>query len=200
MTDVVGTTGSGVSLIDDTGELRFVTATGEAVEEVERLQDRFGEGPCRSAAATATVMVVSDLRTADDRWPKFAPAVVDRGLLSVLGIPMHLDGTTIGALNVYADEPRAWTDDEVNAARLLADMATAYIVMVDQLHSAEQLADQLQHALDSRVIIEQAKGILATARDIDMPAAFELLRRHARNGNRRLHDVAAEVVDGTLRL
>lgn len=109
---------------------------------------------------------------------------------------MHLDGTTIGALNVYADDPRAWTDDEVTAARLLADMATAYIVMVDQLHSAEQP----QHALESRVIIEQAKGIIATAHDIDMSAAFELLRRHARNGNRKLHDVAAEVVDGTLRL
>jgi GAF domain-containing protein len=125
-------------------------------------------------------MVVDDLRTQSDRWPKFAPAVVDRGLPSVLGIPMHLEGTTIGALNVYADQPRAWTDDEVNAAQPLADMATAYVVMVGQLRSAEQLAEQLQHALDSRVIIEQAKGVLATARDIDISAAFELLRRGRR--------------------
>lgn len=199
VTDVLGVAGAGVSILTD-GMLRFVTATSEQVEQVERLQDHYEQGPCDEAATTATAVVVDDLRAEVDRWPKFAPAAIEHGLRAVLGIPMHLDGTSIGALNVYDDQPRSWTDDELTTAWLLADMATAYIVMVSQLQTAEQLADQLQHALDSRVVIEQAKGALARAHDIDVSTAFDLLRRHARNTQRRLHDVAGEVVAGTIRL
>ena len=197
VTDVLGVAGSGVSILDDV-VLRFVTATSEQVEEIERLQDEYGEGPCGHAAATATTTVVDDLRTEVDRWPKFAPAAIERGLPAVLAIPMHIEGTTIGALNIYDDQPRTWTAEEVSAAQLLADMATAYIVMVGQLRSAEQLAEQLQHALDSRVVIEQAKGVLARTHDTDVSEAFERLRRYARSNNRKLHDVAGEVIDGTL--
>lgn len=199
VTDVLGVAGSGVSLLEG-GVLRFVTATNDTVEEVERLQDHFGQGACVEATTTKAAIVVDDLHTALDRWPKFAPAALDRGLAAVLGIPMHLEGATIGALNVYDDQPRAWSDAAVTAAQVLADMATAYIAMVGKLRSAEQLADQLQHALDSRVVIEQAKGVLATTHDIDVSEAFERLRRHSRNNNRRLHDVATEVVDGVLEL
>lgn len=199
VSDVLGVTGSGVSILDD-DVLRFVTATNEAVAEVERLQDHYAQGPCKDSVATATSVVIDDLAAHRQRWPKFAPAAVDRGLSAALGIPMHVDGTTVGALNVYNATPRAWTDEEVTAAQVLADMATAYVVMVGQLRSAEQLAEQLQHALDSRIVIEQAKGALARDHDLDVSVAFELLRRHARNNNRNIHDVAAEVVDGTLHL
>ena len=199
VSDVLGVAGSGVSILDN-DLLRFVTATSETVAEVERLQDHFEQGPCRDAAATTTTVVIDDLAAHRERWPKFAPAAVDRGLSAALGIPMHIDGTTVGALNVYDAAPRAWIAEEVTAAQLLADMATAYVVMVGQLRSAEQLAEQLQHALDSRIVIEQAKGALARDHDIDVSAAFELLRRYARKHNRNLHDVAAEVVDGTLHL
>lgn len=180
VTTVLGIAGSGVSLLEE-GELTFVTATSDAIEQVERLQDQFLEGPCKDASVTAGVVVVDDLRSEVDRWPKFAPAAVDHGLPAVLGIPMHLEGTTIGALNVYDDRPRSWSSDEIAATQLLADMATAYIVMVGQLRTAEQLAGQLQHALDSRVVIEQAKGVLASNHDVDVSTAFERLRRHARN-------------------
>lgn len=152
VSDVLGVARSGVSILDN-DVLRFVTATSETVAEVERLQDHFEQGPCKDAAATTSV-VIDDLAAHRERWPKFAPAAVDRGLSAALGIPMHVDGTTVDALNVYDAAPRAWTDEEVTAAQLLADMATTYIVMVGQLRSAEQL----QHALDSRIVIEQAKG------------------------------------------
>jgi GAF domain-containing protein len=199
VSDVLGVTGSGVSVLDD-GVLRFVTASSETVADVERLQDHFEQGPCKDAAATTTSVVINDLVAHRERWPKFAPAAVDHGLSAALGIPMHVDGTTVGALNVYDAAPRAWTDEEITAAQLLADMATAYIVMVGQLRSAEQLAEQLQHALNSRIVIEQAKGVLAKTHDIDVSVAFELLRRYARNHNRNLHQIAGEVVDGTLHL
>ena len=199
VTDVLGVAGSGVSILDN-GVLRFETATSDTVEEIERLQDDFGEGPCKDAAETAGSVAAVDLAAFNERWPKFAPASVEAGLSAVLGIPMHLEGTTIGALNIYDAAPRPWSDEDMAAAQLLADMATAYIMMVGQLRSAEQLADQLQDALDSRVVIEQAKGALARGLDIDVSTAFELLRRHARNNQRKLHDVAAEVIEGTLRL
>lgn len=93
--------------------------------------------------------------------------------MRALGIPMSLEGTTTGALNVNDTQPRRWTDDEVDAAQLRADMATAHIVMVDQLRSVEVLADQLQQALDSRVGIEQAEGVLARMHDIGVSEAFE---------------------------
>jgi GAF domain-containing protein len=198
VTDVLGVTGSGVSLLDDADV--FVTATKEQVEQVERLQQHFQEGPCGDAATTGTVAIVADLDRSADRWPKYAPSAVERGMRGVMGIPMGFDGTAIGALNVYSSEPRNWTGDEISAARLLADMATAYVVMIDRLRSAEQLAGQLRQALDSRVVIEQAKGVLARSHDIDVSEAFERLRRYARGNNRRLHDAAAEVVAGTLHL
>jgi len=198
--DVLDVTGSGVSIREDDDQLVFVTATSNIIEEVERLQDQFGQGPCVEAAATATAVVIDDLRSHEHRWPAFGPAAVDRGLPAMLCIPMHVEGTVVGALNVYHSEPRAWSEEEVGAAQVLAEMATVYVVMVSQLRSAEQLAAQLQHALDSRVVIEQAKGVLARAHEVDVSGAFERLRRHARNNHRNLHDVAAEVVDGTLQL
>jgi GAF domain-containing protein len=197
ITEVLGVAGSGVSLLDG-DDLVFVTATSDAVEHIERLQDHFGEGPCEDAASQASPVAIEDLAGHCDRWPRLAPAAVELGLPSVLAIPMHVDGRTVGAVNIYAEDRRTWTDEEVDAAQLLADMATSYILMVDQLRSAEQLADQLQHALDSRVVIEQAKGMVARTHDIGIPAALERLRRHARNTNQRLHAVAAQVIAGDL--
>lgn len=199
VTDVLGVLGGGVSLLED-GTMRYGTASNERVARVERLQDRFDEGPCKLAATTGSPVVVDDLRRQCDRWPRFAPPAIERGLLAVLGIPMHIDGTTLGALNIYDDRARAWSDEELDTARLLADMATATIVMTDQLRSTELLASQLQHALDSRVVIEQAKGIVARARDVDVAVAFELLRRRARSTNRKLHDLATDIVEGTTEL
>lgn len=137
VSDVLNVTGSGVSILEDE-ELVFVTATNDILEDVERMQERFRQGPCVDAATAATSVVVDDLRSHRDRWPKYVPAVVDRGLSAVLGIPMHVDGKVVGALNVYTSEPRAWSEEEVGVAQLLADMATAYVVMVGQLRSAEQ--------------------------------------------------------------
>jgi AmiR/NasT family two-component response regulator len=113
---------------------------------------------------------------------------------------MPLGEQRIGALNLYRRNAQEWPADELDDAQLLADMATGYVLNTRVLHEREKLAAQLQHALDSRVIIEQAKGVIAERHRIDTPAAFELLRRHARNQQQKVHDVASAIVDGHLQI
>jgi GAF domain-containing protein len=132
------------------------------------------------------------------RWPELAAAAADVGIVAVAGIPMHLNGTRLGALDLYHDRPHDWTDD-VEAARLLAYMATAYVANAARLDQVRHTAEQLQEALDSRVVIEQAKGILAGERNITVDEAFATLRSHARNNHVSLRAVADAVVNLRLR-
>lgn len=114
-------------------------------------------------------------------------------------LPLNVDDRTLGALNIYAAEPRQWTDDELDAARVLAAMTTGYIVHASELEKAERTAEQLREALDSRIVIEQAKGMLAADGKINMDQAFAALRRHTRNHNASLREVAEAVVNLGLR-
>lgn len=196
---ILGIHGAGVSLADDHDVLQFVTATDERIARVEQLQTRAGQGPCHEAHRERKAVIVEDLRTAV-QWTEFTPAAVEAGMASAAGIPLAVGDECIGALNLYHTQVRAWTDEDVAAARLLADMATGYILHAQQLQQTKRLAEQLQHALDSRIVIEQAKGMLAARKDLDLNQAFGLLRGHARGSNRKLHDVARDVVDGSLDL
>jgi AmiR/NasT family two-component response regulator len=112
---------------------------------------------------------------------------------------MRLDDEVLGAMNIYSAEPRLWTDDEIATAQVLADMATSYLVNASELEKSRRTSEQLQEALQSRVVIEQAKGILSAERRISMDEAFETLRRHARNHNANLRAVADAVVNLGLR-
>lgn len=126
-------------------------------------------------------------------------AAVEVGIHAAAAIPMHLDGETVGVLDLYDADAHDWPDENLLAARWLADMATAYLLLISRLHSAETLATQLQHALDSRVVIEQAKGMLAERLDLDMARSFTTLRDHARNHNLRLNTVVHLAVTDTSR-
>ena len=196
---VIGIGGAGVSLGTPEGRLQFVTATDERVARLEEKQMNAAEGACQDAYQSGDRVLVVDLDRAS-YWPSYAPMALKAGFQAVAALPMQVGDRRIGALNLYAELPREWVDDDVEAAQLLADMATGYIVNARQLHEARQLADQLQHALDSRVVIEQAKGILAERRGVDPEEAFGILRGYARSHNRKLHDVARRVIDRTLRL
>lgn len=198
VTHVLDVDGSGVSVLDGDGALRFVTATNAAVDRVERLQERGGAGPCVEAASTETVMAISDLRAHQERWPGYVPGALDAGLHSVMSLPMRAKDQTVGALNTYRMSPHEWTDEEIGAAQTLSAMATAYVLMAGEIQSSQQRAEQLQHALQSRVVIEQAKGVLATQHDEGLDAAFERLRRYARSHNASAHQVAQEVVERRL--
>jgi GAF domain-containing protein len=196
--DVLGLAGAGVSLEDEDGTLRFITANSEDVLKVEVAQEEANEGACHEAYQIGQVVVVEDVAGLG-RWPAYEKVALEVGLRSVAGIPMGVDGTCIGALNLFDAEPRRWTDEEVGAAVALADMATSLVLNARELKQSRQLTEQLQKALDSRAVIEQAKGIVADRRRSSVEQAFQRLRDHARRQNLPLHAVARGVVDGTIR-
>ena len=198
MAAVVEVAAAGVSL-DDGGRLRFVTAANQRIIEVEELQEERQEGPCVESFRSGKVVTVEDLRDMDGRWEPYRTRAIESGFLSVAAIPMTLNSEPLGVVDLYAHSPRHWADDDTAAARVLADIATSYIINASELAQARRTAEQLQEALDSRIVIEQAKGILAADGRVDMDAAFEALRRHARAHNASLRSVADAVVNLGLR-
>jgi GAF domain-containing protein len=160
VTGVLGLCGSGVTMVED-GRLRFVTAVSQASGELEKIQEQQQSGPCQDAYDTGEVVRVIDVRDEGAKWPEFAAAATRLGVAGVAGIPMRLAGQIIGALNLYAAQPREWSEEDLAVAAVLADVATSYVINASKIRQQQQLSEQLQHALESRVVIEQAKGITA---------------------------------------
>jgi GAF domain-containing protein len=193
VTAVLGLAGSGVTMAEE-GRLRFVTAVSQASGELERSQEEQQAGPCRDAYDTGEVVRVTDVRAESTRWPEFSATAVRLAVAGVAGIPMRLDDQIIGALNLYSPEPRQWSDEDVAVAGVLADVATSYVVNASKLRQQEQLSEQLQQALESRIVIEQAKGITAQQNSVSIDQAYQLMRGHARNNNASLRLVAEAIV------
>jgi GAF domain-containing protein len=193
VTAVLGLAGSGVTMAED-GRLRFVTAVSHASGALERVQEEHQAGPCRDAYETGEVVRVSDVREESARWPAFSATAEHLAVAGVAGIPMRLDDQIIGALNLYSNQPRQWSDGDIAVAGVLADVATSYVVNASKLRQQEQLSEQLQAALESRVVIEQAKGITAHKNAVTIDQAYHLMRRHARNNNASLRVVAEAIV------
>jgi GAF domain-containing protein len=193
VTAVLGLCGSGVTMAEE-GHLRFVTAVSQASRELERNQEEQQAGPCREAYETGAVVRVTDVRKESARWPEFSATATRVSVAGVAGIPMRLADQIIGALNLYSPEPREWSDVDIAVAGVLADVATSYVVNASKLRQQEQLSEQLQEALESRVVIEQAKGITAYKNAVTIDQAYQLMRRHARNNNASLRLVAEAIV------
>jgi GAF domain-containing protein len=191
---VLDAAGAGVSLADDDGRLRFATASTDLVNNVEQIQQDTQQGPCHRAYNTNEAVFISDLSATDD-WPTLRDAALQAGLRSAAGIPMALDGVALGSLNIYDSKIRVWTPDDAAAAQVLADIATGYVAHASELEQARRINEQLQAALDTRVLVEQAKGLLAGERGISLDEAFNLLRRHARSHNAPVRSVAQAVVE-----
>jgi GAF domain-containing protein len=197
--DVLDLVGSGVSLARG-DRLEFDSACGSDVAEIERTQERTQVGPCITAFRTGQTIAVSDLTREHDRWPDYAATAARADIAAVASLPMRLGEQTVGALNLYALGTRSWPEDDLAAAQVMADMATVYLINADRHDQQVALNNQLQIALDSRVIIEQAKGVLAARKKITPEAAFERLRSHARSHRARLRSVAEAVVDNRLEI
>ena len=191
-------TGAGVTVKVRQGakELRYLTATDDATLHLERAQERFAEGPCVDAIEAGAPAAADDIRQCEQRWPRYAPAVAEAGFRQVAGLPMVHAGRVVGALDAYRAEPGRWTREELEAGMLFAGVATSYIANACAYAEQATVAAQLQYALDSRVIIEQAKGVLAERHAVPVDQAFELMRQHARRERAKLADVAADVVSG----
>jgi GAF domain-containing protein len=193
---VLGVSAAGVLLTDQRGALRVVAASTEQTRLLELLQLQTDEGPCPECFHTGRPIAVADLSAVADRWPRFAAEARLTGFTSVHAVPMRLRTDVIGTLNLFGAEPGALDEDTIRLAQALADVATIGLLQARAIRHRETLAEQLQTALNSRVVIEQAKGVIAERRHIGLDQSFALLRTTARTSNRRLSELARDVVDG----
>jgi ANTAR domain-containing protein/GAF domain-containing protein len=179
------------------GELRVVAASSEAARLLELFQLQNDQGPCLDCFRSGRPVAAADLAAAATRWPRFAPAARQAGFAAVQALPMRLREQVIGALNLFRADPGALAPADIRVGQALADVATISLLHERSMRHSDTLNEQLQTALNSRVIIEQAKGKLAERLGVDMDQAFSLLRDRARVSNRRLSDLARAFVDGT---
>lgn len=187
---------AGLLLADQRGNLRIVAASSEGSRLLELFQLQNEEGPCADCYRQGAAVVVEDIRRLHDRWPRFGPLAESSGYLAVHALPMRLREDVVGTLNIFQKGPGLLAEGDVVIAQALADVATISILQSRTIAQREALAEQLQTALQSRIVIEQAKGILAERASVDVDDAFVRLRGLARSNNRRLSDVAADVVEG----
>jgi len=188
---------AGLLLADPRGELRVVAASSEAARLLELFQLQNDQGPCLDCFRTGRPVAAGDLAAAAARWPRFAPAAQRAGFTAVQALPMRLREQVIGALNLFRADRGAFAPASVRVGQALADVATISLLHERGMRHSDILNEQLQAALNSRVIIEQAKGKLAERLGVDMDQAFALLRDRARASNRRLSDLARAFIDGT---
>ena len=188
---------AGILLADTSGQLRVMAASTEQIELLELFQLQNDEGPCPDCFHSGVVVAHDDLATGSP-WPKFAEESIRIGFPSVCAVPLRLKDVILGCLNLFMASPGALPDEDVALAQALADVASIAIVQDQATREAAIREGQLQHALNSRIAIEQAKGMIAERGGVDMDAAFTQLRRFARNNNRGLTEVAGALVAGTL--
>ncbi|WP_050796146.1 GAF and ANTAR domain-containing protein [Frankia sp. EUN1f] len=189
---------AGLLLADAHGTLQVVATSSETSRLLELFQLQHDQGPCLDCFRSGTAVTVPDVALAADRWPIFVAGTQAAGYRSVHALPMRLRDDVIGTLNLFGAGPGPLADADARVGQALADVATIAILQERAIRHHEILAEQLQHALTSRIVIEQAKGVLAERGGLHMDQAFNRLRRHARNTNTRLTDLARGVVDGTV--
>jgi transcriptional regulator with GAF, ATPase, and Fis domain len=196
--DLLEATAAGIMLSDQRGNLQLAASSSEQTHMLELFQLQANEGPCLDCYRTGQPVHITDMAAATDRWPQFATEATNRGYAAVHAVPLQLRSETIGALNLFNDQPDGLSDQDAAVARALADNATIGILHERAIRRSEVLTEQLQTALNNRVTIEQAKGVLAYAGNLDLDQAFQTLRQHARNHQTRLSDLANQLVTGQL--
>lgn len=196
--DVLGVDAAGLMLLAPEGDLRLAASSSEAMRVVELFELQSHEGPCLDCYRTGQPVVNQDLTTVNGHWPNFGPVALEAGFRSVHALPMRLRGQVIGAVNLFRTGEGAMNEVDILAGQALADMATIGILQHRAVDESRVLNEQLSFALNSRVVIEQAKGVLNVLAGVDMEQAFARLRNHARNHNLQLVDVAQQVIDRTL--
>jgi GAF domain-containing protein len=196
--EVLDVQAAGIMLVAPDGDLRAMASSSDAMRVLELYELQSQEGPCLDCYRTGEPVVNQDLTAASGRWPRFAPEALAAGFHSVQALPMRLRGIVIGALNLFHVEPGEKDEADIVAAQALADIATIGIIQHRNAMESQVVNDQLSNALNSRVVIEQAKGIVAERMGLNMDESFAMLRIYARDHNQRLADVARDVISGTL--
>jgi GAF domain-containing protein len=191
---------AGILLADDLGDLEVVASTSEASTLVETMQLDARSGPCWTCFTTAEPVSLPDVDVDAGRWPEFVVVAREQGFRSVHAVPLRLRGTVIGTLNLLGSAVGVLGERDVRVAQALADVATIGILQERTLRESSLVQQQLQGALDTRVVIEQAKGVVAHVRGVSTDEAFVLIRRHARDNRLKLADVAQQLVARELTL
>jgi GAF domain-containing protein len=188
---------AGVTLLRD-GKPTTAVFTDPASPEMDSAQYDTGVGPCLDAWRHQQVFRIDS--TADDgQWPAFSQAAADHGIQSTISLPLAVRGNGIGALNLYSKQAAAFSDEDEQVGSLFADQASVALTNAQLYDSAYRLTQQLQEALTSRAVIDQAKGILMGQRGVGVDEAFTLLRTTSQRENRKLRDIAQQLVDGARR-
>jgi transcriptional regulator with GAF, ATPase, and Fis domain len=195
--EVLEVSAAGLLLTDQRGALRVVAASTEQTRLLELLELQTDEGPSAECFHNGRSVAVADLSGTSGRWPRFAAEALHIGFASTHALPMRLRTDVIGALNLFSTQQGALPAETIRLGQALADVATIALLQARAISHRDTVAEQLQTALNSRIIIEQAKGVIAERRRLDMDGSFTLLRSAARTSNRRLSEVARAVVDGS---
>ena len=199
-TSLFGAVQAGIMLADEDGGLSVIASTSEDNGLVALMQLPSGDGPCVESYAAGEAISVIDVRGADARWPGFEAVAAGHGIRALYGVPLRLRSNVIGTMCLFFGEPRELSAEDASAVQGLADVATIGILQERAHREQSNAREQLQNALNSRVVIEQAKGVIAQLKGWDMDSAFRLLRDYARSNNLALRDVAELVVTRRLTL
>ncbi len=197
-TELLDTTAGGLLLADQQGNLQLLASTSEDADLVEVVQISAQEGPCFDCYSTGRPVTVGDVNALRDRWPAFAEAATQRGFASVHATPMRLRDQVIGTMNLLDTRAEALGAADIAVAQALTDVATIGILQARLLRESHVVSEQLQVALSTRVVIEQAKGVLSAVADLSVDESFQTMRAYARLTNTPLRTVATGVVDRTL--
>jgi GAF domain-containing protein len=196
--ELLGANAAGIMLADQHGELKVMASSTEEARLLELYELQNNEGPCLDCYRTGRPVARDGLTAMHAAWPTFTPRLRQHGFTSAHALPMRLRNETIGALNLFRTEPGPLSEADLGIGQAMADVATVGLLQERAIAARELLAIQLQTALISRVQLEQAKGMLAQRSSLSMDQAFQLMRAYARGNNRRLSDIATQIIDGSL--
>ncbi len=196
--ELLGIEWAGLLLADADGVLRVAAASSEGTRNLELFQLQCEQGPCLDCFHAGVAVSVPDLALESARWPRFAPTAVEAGFASMHAVPLKLHSTVLGALGLFGSKAGALGADDLELVRSLANVAAVALVAARAAADRNALTAQLQQALNSRVIIEQAKGFLSQYANLDVEHSFTILRKFSRDRNRRLTDVALQLLNREL--
>jgi transcriptional regulator with GAF, ATPase, and Fis domain len=188
-------TGSGLLIADQDNQMRATAATNGQSRALEDVQAETGQGPCVDAFVNREIVTTDDLAR-ESRWPASRDTLVGHDVRAVLAVPVVLGGVTVGALDVYMDQPYHWDESQKAALSRYSDVVEVMLNAALKTHDSSELADQLQYALDYRAVIERGIGYVMATYSLDPVDAFNLLRRTARDQRRKVSDVAQELLSG----
>ncbi len=196
--ELLDTDAAGIMLADQHGGLHVMTSSTEEARLLELYELQNNEGPCLDCFRSGRPVAGDDVTAMRSSWPAFTEQLWQLGFHSAHALPMRLRDDTIGALNLFRLEPGRLSEADLGIGQAMADVATVGLIQERAIAARELLATQLQTALNSRVQLEQAKGVLAERTGLPMGQAFQLMREYARSRGRRLTDISAQIIEGVL--